>query len=88
MAHARKLNTPTKEGNQPRNEKDEPEDSDSEGEWWRVGEKLRHVPGYIKIDQHVFTSWYNWGSSGLQALAFPSLPPFLILNISTFGIST
>jgi len=62
-----------------RNEEDKDEEkTKSPGTWL----------GYIKIDQHVFTSWHNWGSSGLRALSFPSLALSIILNLSTFGIPT
>jgi len=59
---ARKLSTPTKEGNRPRNEKDEDEDDEEKN--WRTSGTL----GYIKIDQHVFTSWHIIGGLASGAL--------------------
>ena len=44
----------------------------------------------VKIEQHAFISWQNWGSTRLLALSFPSFPhlePLLqYLNMSEAGI--
>ena len=55
----------------------------------QTGAQARALTWCVKIDQHAFTSWQTWGSSGLQALSFPSLPPeplhLRYLNMSFAG---
>ena len=55
------------------------------------GAQARALASYLKIDQHTFTSWQNWGSPSLPALSFPSFPhpePLHLqyLNMSEAGI--